>query len=189
MPECLNDACTKECTTECRAVIQQAWDVLRRSSGLTAAPYDPEVVRQATERAEQAAAASERGAEWFASQQDTTEVEQLRAAIARVQKLVDTGPIGVCCAHLVRAALGHPQPPAKELYKPWTCAHGHAWGPYNPCAECLAAGEQPHVAEPEEARLFPHTTTRYLVCRRCTQAVGEPCHVAAPGLPHPPTTA
>lgn len=35
-PECLNDACTMDCTTECRAVIQRAWDALRRT-GKTAA--------------------------------------------------------------------------------------------------------------------------------------------------------
>lgn len=84
---CLNDTCTKECTTECRAVIQRAWQALRHPHRITAAPYDPEVERQATERAEEAAAASERGAEWFAAQQDTTEVEQLRATVDRVQAL------------------------------------------------------------------------------------------------------
>lgn len=87
---CLNDTCTKGCTTECRAVIQRAWQALRPPHLITAAPYDPEVERKATERAKEAAEASERGAEWFAAQKDTTEVEQLRATIARIRQMTDT---------------------------------------------------------------------------------------------------
>lgn len=34
-----------------------------------------------------------------------TELAQKRAVIARVQRLLDSGPIGTCCNHLLRAAL------------------------------------------------------------------------------------
>lgn len=63
---------------------------------------------------------------------------------------------------------------------PYECAHGHAWKPRTPCAECLAERERPHPAEPVSAVLDPdRPKTRYRVCRRCTQATAEPVHRAA----------
>ncbi|WP_327335084.1 hypothetical protein [Streptomyces anulatus] len=33
------------------------------------------------------------------------ELHHLRAVVARVRQAVDAGPVGSCCAHLIRAAL------------------------------------------------------------------------------------
>ncbi|MFJ3601866.1 hypothetical protein ACIPVA_03625 [Streptomyces anulatus] len=35
-------------------------------------------------------------------------VQQAEAAIARVRQAVDAGPVGSCCAHLIRGALNPP---------------------------------------------------------------------------------
>ncbi|MFI7890930.1 hypothetical protein ACIFUY_06655 [Streptomyces sp. CACIS-1.16CA] len=36
------------------------------------------------------------------------EVAQAEATVARVRQAVDAGPVGSCCAHLIRAALNPP---------------------------------------------------------------------------------
>lgn len=56
------------------------------------------------------------------------------ATVARVQRLLNTGPIGTCCAHLVRAALG----PAKQ-----------AAPPPGPCPSCRRA-DQAGLADSEQ---------------------------------------
>jgi hypothetical protein len=40
-PPCLTDACTMDCTTECGAAIQQAWEALRRPEQSTPAAPVP----------------------------------------------------------------------------------------------------------------------------------------------------
>jgi chromosome segregation ATPase len=78
-----------DCTTECRAVIQSAWESIKHANRLHAAPVDPEMERKAEERAAQAAAASERSAAWLAHNQSAVrdrELEELRAELNRVQQ-------------------------------------------------------------------------------------------------------
>ncbi|WP_399554109.1 hypothetical protein OG582_40640 (plasmid) [Streptomyces anulatus] len=36
------------------------------------------------------------------------ELQHLRTIVARVARAVDAGPVGSCCAHLIRAALNPP---------------------------------------------------------------------------------
>lgn len=56
-----------------------------------------------------------------------SELQHLRTVVARVRQAVDAGPVGSCCAHLIRAALN---PPAD------LCGCGRPDpGPCQPCPE------------------------------------------------------
>ncbi|MFF8250147.1 hypothetical protein [Streptomyces griseus] len=55
----------------------------------------------------------------------TAELQHLRAIVARVTRAVDAGPVGSCCAHIIRAALTPPT---------GLCGCGRADpGPCTPC--------------------------------------------------------
>ncbi|WP_031029998.1 MULTISPECIES: hypothetical protein [unclassified Streptomyces] len=41
-------------------------------------------------------------------------VQQAEATLARVRQAVDAGPVGSCCAHLIRAALNPPAAPGRS---------------------------------------------------------------------------
>lgn len=72
----------------------------------------------------------------------------------------------------VRAHASKPEPTST-----YTCAHGYAWVPKgNACPGCIAQEAQPHPADPIAAQLQPRLTTKYWICRQCTQAVGEEIH-------------
>lgn len=42
---------------------------------------------------------------------ETVRAEAAEAVVARVRRAVDTGPVGACCAHIIRAALTPPAAP------------------------------------------------------------------------------
>lgn len=98
--ECLNDACTKGCTSECRAVIQSAWESIRRAHHLTAAPVDPEMARLAEERAARCAADSARSAAWFAAQRTDAGLRKQYA-----QEIHAAGPMEINGAETIADAV------------------------------------------------------------------------------------
>ncbi|MFJ1782432.1 hypothetical protein ACIOKA_37635 [Streptomyces anulatus] len=42
------------------------------------------------------------------------ELQHLRIVVTRVRQAVDAGPVGSCCAHLIRAALNPPGNPEHD---------------------------------------------------------------------------
>lgn len=84
--------------------------------------------------------------------------DEAQAALARVQRLLDSGPIGTCCDYLLRAALqteqSKPAPTATEATEPREhCGHlMPAWS-LSPRAECtLRPGHQGSHADDRGAR-------------------------------------